>query len=192
MELPEQIESERIILKYSDPTFELAKRLFEIVEKSRETLREWLPWVDKVNSIEDEFTGFLMHVQKKRKEKTGFGYVIFHKETDEILGCVDLIDINDTNKTAEIGFWLSNDAVGHGYMKEAVLALESEAFKAGINRIAIRNDVENVRSANVAKKANYVLEAVIRQDCWDDYHKSFRDTNVWSKLFSEWKTQQRG
>lgn len=193
MQLPEQIESERIILKHPlKPTFKLAEELYAIVDKSRNTLREWLPWVDKTNSVEDEFTGFLVgSCQKNWEEGCGFAYILYQKETNQILGIVDLFQINEKNQSAEIGFWLSDSATGHGYMQEAVLALESEGFKAGLNRIIIRNDTLNMRSAHVAERCGYVLEGVMRQDIWDDYHQHLRDTNIWSKLKSEWEEEQK-
>ena len=72
-------------------------------------------------------------------------------------------------------------------MKEAVLALETEAFKAGINRIVIKNDTQNSRSMRVAEQCGYVLEGVMRQDAWDEYHQRLRDTNVWAKLKADWE-----
>lgn len=193
MQLPEQIESERIILKHPlKPTFKLAEELYAIVDKSRNTLREWLPWVDKTNSVEDEFTGFLVgSCQKNWEEGCGFAYILYQKETNQILGIVDLFQINEKNQSAEIGYWLSDDATGHGYMQEAVRALESEAFQNGLNRIIIRNDTLNMRSAHVAERCGYILEGVMRQDCWDDYHQHLRDTNIWSKLKSEWEKEQK-
>ena len=191
MQLPEQIESERIILKHPiNPTFELAKTLYKIVDESRTTLRKWLPWVDKTNSPEDEFTGFFIGIyQKHWKEGSGVTYLIYQKETNQILGIVDLFHINEKNQSAEIGFWLSDSATGHGYMQEAVRALEKVAFELGINRIVIKNDTLNLRSAHVAKRCGYILEGIMRQDAWDDFHHCLRDTNIWSKLKSEWKKQ---
>ena len=136
MKLPEQIESERIILKKSVPSFELATKLDAVADKSRETLREWQPWVDKTNSPEDEYTHYLVEwCQKHWDEGTGFAYLIVLKETEGIIGCVDIYHISKEDKSGELGYWLSNDAVGHGYMQEALKILEKEAFKAGLNRI---------------------------------------------------------
>lgn len=192
MQLSEQIETERLILKHPlNPTFELAKELYAVVDESRETIREWLPWPNKTNSPEDEFSGYLMGLYKKNwDEKTGCAYLIYHKETNRFLGVVDLIHISEENKSGEIGYWLSDKATGHGYMQEAVRALEAEAFQAGINRIVIRNDTQNLRSARVAEKTGYTLEGIMRQDAWDDYHKRLRDTNIWAKLKSDWEKQR--
>ena len=60
-----------------------------------------------------------------------------------------------------------------------------------INRIIIKNDTHNLRSVHVAERCGYVLEGVMRQDLWDDYHGRLRDTNIWSKLKSEWEKEQK-
>jgi hypothetical protein len=44
---PEKIDCERIILKKHN--IDLAYTMFEYVEKDRERLREFLPWVDSTN-----------------------------------------------------------------------------------------------------------------------------------------------
>jgi RimJ/RimL family protein N-acetyltransferase len=72
-------------------------------------------------------------------------------------------------------------------MSEALAALEKEVFGQGINRIYIGNDTRNIRSVNVAKRAGYHLDGVLRQNRWDDYSQSFVDSNVWSKLKEEYK-----
>ena len=192
MQLSEQIETERLILKHPlNPTFELAKELYAVVDESRETIREWLPWPDKTNSPEDEFNGFLMNWYKKHwDEKDGFAYLIYPKETNRFAGVIDLMHISEENKSGEIGYWLGDNATGYGYMTEAVRALETAAFQAGINRIIIGNDTQNLRSVHVAKRAGYILEGIMRQDAWDDYHKRLRDTNIWAKLKSDWEKER--
>ncbi len=188
MKLPESINAERIVLKgLTTPSFELAKSLYAVADKSRNTLREWLPWVDKTHSAEDEYTHYLVEwCQAHWKAETGFAYLVMLKETKQILGCIDFFNVSQEKKSGEIGFWLASDAVGHGYMQEAAHALEDAVFKVGFNRIVIRNDTKNLRSAYMSERCGYVLEGVMRQDRWNECHQCWRSTNIWSKLKSEW------
>lgn len=189
MRLAQKIDSERIVLEHpARPTFKLAEKLYEVVDKSRDTLREWFPWVDKTNSAEDEYNYYLVGVcQKKWENKSAFGYLIYQKKTRKILGNINLCSVDEKNHSAEIGYWLAKDAVGYGYMQEAIRALEKVAFSVGINRIVIKNDVKNLRSTRVAERSGYIFEGIMRQDAWDECHNCFRNTNIWSKLKSEWK-----
>ena len=190
MKLPQKIEAERIILKgLNKPSFRLATALYAAVDSSRTSLREWLPWPDKMHAPEDEYAYLVNWAHAHWKEGTGFAYLIQPKKQNIILGCIDILKISDTHKSGEIGYWLVDTAAGHGYMQEAVRALESAAFTAGLNRIIIRNDTHNQRSINVTKRTGYTLEGIMRQDAWDDFHKCMRDTNLWSKLKAEWEKQ---
>lgn len=193
LNMPEKIEGERIVLVRPFPaTFELAKEIFEKVELSRNTLRDWLPWVDGTKTPEDEYTNWLVNwVEKHWKEGCGFAYIIRDKKTNTLLGAIDLMEYSESDQSAQIGYWLSDDAVGHGYMTEAVRMVEKTAFELGLNRITITNDTKNTRSVNVPKRCGYHLDGVMRKDKWDKRWESFRDTNVWSKLKSEWLAEQK-
>lgn len=185
---PKKIDSERIILKHPiRPSFKLAKEIFDKVELSRKTLREWLSWVDGTKRPEDRYAWLVNGAQKSWETGEGYAYLIRNKKTQDLLGVIDLMDYNEKHKSAEIGYWLSDDAVGHGYMTEAVKALETIAFKKGLNRITIRTDTHNIRSDNVPKRCGYYLEGMLRSCKWDKIHKRFSDIHIWAKLKSDWK-----
>jgi len=186
MDFSSQIKTERLILQRPYPvTFDLAHELFETVKASREHIAEWLSWAKTMASAEEEFTVLKNHYEKKWDEQESFAYLIRLSDTGELLGVIDLININLKHHSAEIGFWLKKSACGNGYMTEAVLGLEKEAFKQGFHRIVIGNDPENIKSVNVAKKAGYHFEGVLRQNRFDETRQEFRDSNVWSKLETE-------
>lgn len=185
MDFPFQIKTERLVLERPFPaTFELAEELYDVVNQSRAHLAEWLPWAETLNSAEDEFV-CLKSYEQKWNEQTGFAYLIRKKDTGELLGVVDLVHVNQKYMSTEIGYWLKESACGHGYMTEAVLGLEKEAFKQGFHRIVIGNDTENLKSANVAKNAGYHLDGIMRDDRFSTAKNRFRSSNVWSKLASE-------
>lgn len=185
MEMPEKITSERLVLERPYPSFDLAKEIFALVELSRNTLRLWLPWVDTTIRAEDEFAFLNNYCVSGWENKSGFPYVIRLASTKELLGTIDLMKVDEQHKSGEIGYWLSDSAVGFGYMQEAVRCLEKVAFEQGLNRIVIRNDTRNIRSANVAKRCDYHLDGIMRQDRWDNISQQLVDTNVFSKLKSE-------
>ena len=186
LKMPDKIRSERIVLERPiQPTFKLAEEIFKKVDLSRKTLREWLSWVDGTKRPEDRYSWLVNGAQKNWETGTGYAYLIRDKKTLSLLGVIDLMDYSEKHKSAEIGYWLSDDAVGYGYMTEAVKVLEATAFKRGLNRIVIRTDTQNIRSDNVPKRCGYYLEGTLRSCKWDAMHKRFSDIHVWSKLKSE-------
>ena len=185
MLLSEKLETKRLTLERPKPSFELAQEIFTYVQLSLSNLQPWLPWANNAYSVEDEFVYLLNWCDKHWKERTGFAYLIRDKAINRFLGVIDVVKIDDKNKIAEIGYWLQNNALGQGYMREAVLTVEKQCFLAGINRIEIRNDTRNISSANVARRAGYHLDGVLRQDKWSTYDNKYVDSNVWSKLRGE-------
>ena len=183
MDFKEKLEGKRIVLlRPYPPTFDLAQKIFAEVIVSQENLRPWLPWANKEYKQEDAFVYLTDWCEKSWNEKKGFAYIICDKQTGKFMGCIDAMDINDKHKSCEIGYWISINYQGNGYMHEALELLEAECFRAGINRIVISNDTRNIRSANVAKRAGYHLDGILRQNRWDGYANMFVDSNVWSKI----------
>jgi len=59
------------------------------------------------------------------KEGSNFQIVILDKESKDFLGCGGVHHID--RKTPELGIWIKKSAHGHGYGKEAVIALKEWA-----------------------------------------------------------------
>jgi len=176
---------DRIILKRTKPDLKLAKKMFEAVDANREYLREWLEWVDETKSHEDSMKTFEEREPRVQEGKT-IQYAIYLGK--ELIGTIALFDIDENNKTGEIGYWLSKEHASKGLTTEALRILEYEAFEnLGINRIQIKCDVGNKASARVAEKAGYVFEGELRDDSYSPYFKEFRNTLLFSKIKSEWK-----
>jgi RimJ/RimL family protein N-acetyltransferase len=65
----------------------------------------------------------------------------------------------------EIGYWARTSQTGHGYITEAVNGVVRLAIDTlGANRLEIRCDTKNDRSAAVAKRVGFVLEGTLRCD----------------------------
>lgn len=156
----EELRGERVIVR--PYRIEDAEALKEAVEESREHLRPWMPWADSHRSIEESRDWLLrMSAKLLLREELGFG--IWHAETGQYLGGVGLHPRNWEIRSFEVGYWLRKSAEGKGYTIEAVRLLVQfalEELKA--NRIEIRCDERNVRSAAVARRLGFKQEALLR------------------------------
>lgn len=136
-----------------------------------------------MQSVQDE-KDFIKNSLKRWKENTLFEFGIFRKSDDKYIGNIGAHSISWGRHSCELGYWILGDFEGQGYMSEAVLALEAELFKLGFNRVQIRCNNTNKRSANVPRACGYKHEGTIRQDGID--LGKFRDTMVFGKLKKEW------
>jgi ribosomal-protein-serine acetyltransferase len=189
MFFPKKIIADRIILQHPQkPTFKLAQELYTVADASRNSILPWLAWPDDMKCAEDEFVYLNDWVHKKWIEREGCSYIIRCKKTNNILGGIDFLHIDEDNRSGEIGYWLATNAVGNGFITEALQALENVIFQLNYNRIIIRNDTRNIRSVNVAKRNGYHLDGIMRQIKYLKKEKCFIDINIWSKIKDDIKT----
>lgn len=81
-----------------------------------------------------------------------FRWGIALKENGELIGCIDVIAIEDEDRTAEIGYVLSHGYWGKGIMTEAVGAVIKELWKCGFIKIKAVHADENTASGRVMEK----------------------------------------
>jgi len=177
------LNGKRISLKRNVPGEDLAKAMFETIDSNREYLGKWLPWEKLTLKVEDSMN-YLSDTDEKIKkgEKMDYGIYLGGK----YVGNIGLMGISNQDKSGEIGYWISSEVAGNGYMTEALGILEKELFdNFDFNRIRIKCDERNVVSAAVAKKCGYTLEGKMREDAYSEYFGDFRNTLLFSKLRSD-------
>lgn len=179
LEYPQNIQCGEFMLEKIDPTFDNARRIFEIVDKERGFLAEFLDWIDVSNRPEDMY----VHMYNVSKTDNGSYYIIYQ---GNIVGSVGVGISSKKHKIAEISYWLSKEYNGRGIMTRSVKAIEKFAFEnLDVNRIEIIMDITNSRSESVAQRAGYVKEGTRRQSYM--FRRQLRDVFVYSKLKSEWE-----
>jgi ribosomal-protein-serine acetyltransferase len=158
----EELRGERVLVRpYRESD---AQALFEAVGESREHLRPWLPFADAHQSIE-ESRDWILHQMAQWLLRENLNGVLCDKETGRYLGGIGLHPHNWDIGKFEIGYWLRASAAGHGYMTEAVKLLTDYAFThLSANRVQIRCDENNIRSAAIPRRLGFVQEACMRND----------------------------
>ena len=186
MNFKEELFGERLVLRQTRPTMEMAELIFNTVDANREHLRPFSPWEKNDDSVES-----CLKYLKDKEPKTEAGdrveYGIFIKDPDTYIGNIQVFNISRENRCGEFGYWLTKDATGHGYMREAVHILEKECFTGlNLHRIQITCDVLNEASTKVIKACGYTYEGTLREDMVDEYRDTMRNTLMFSKLRSEY------
>lgn len=87
-------------------------------------------------------------------QNNGFKYRwgITLKSTNELIGCIDAVDISDNGKTATMGYLLSYEYWNKGYITEALKAVINRMFADGFTKIQAEHHIENPASGSVMKK----------------------------------------
>ena len=106
-----------------------------------------------------------------------------------IVGAISLVEINQLDSRAELGYWIGKPFWGNGYCTEAAIAILSYAFQElALNRVSARHLARNPASARVLEKIGMSREGVLRQHNkkWD----TFEDVVVHGILAAEWSDRK--
>ena len=152
--------------------------IFAAVDRNRQHLRRWLPWVDRTRSAED-IGVFLEHARAAfaRGEELHAGIWI----AGQLAGAVGHHKIDSANRSTSIGYWLSTAAEGKGIMTRSCRTLLRYLFaERGLHRVEIRCATGNTRSCAIPARLGFTHEGVLREAEW--VNDRYYDLAVWSLL----------
>lgn len=160
MPLFEELRGERVIVRpYRE---EDAAALQEAVAESREHVRPWLPFADHHQTV-DESRDWILHCMAKWLLREDMLTSLWDAETGRYVGGSGLHPRNWDVGFFEIGYWIRASAEGRGYITGAVKLQTDFAFAhLGANRVMIRCDARNTRSASVPRRLGFVEEGRLR------------------------------
>ncbi|MDQ0062569.1 GNAT family N-acetyltransferase [Paenibacillus harenae] len=179
LQIPESFETKRLIIRA--PLWEDGAMVNEAVKQSIDELRPWMLWAKQIPSVEDSEI-----ISRQGRvhflERSDLRLYLIHKTTGQFIGSSGLHRIDWEARKFEIGYWVNTLFSGQGYMTEAVEGITRFAIdELQANRIEIRCDARNIRSARVAERLGFTKEGILRSDkC--DVNGIIRDTIVFSKV----------
>ncbi len=186
----DELRGERVVVRpYRESD---AADLRAAVEESREHIRPWLPFADDHKTL-DESRDWIIRCAARWLLREDFIVGLWDAASGEFVGGSGLHPRDWQVPSFEIGYWLRASAQGKGYMHEAVQLLTDYAF-ASLNaqRVLIRCDARNARSAAVAERLGFVREARLRHDSIAN-DGTVRDTLIFSLIPSDprWPERRR-
>lgn len=162
LDIPAELLGDRVVLRaFRD---EHAPSLWDAVEASRENLKRWMPWVNDHNSP-DFSREYVRRMQAKWILREDLPMGIWRDADKQFIGATGLHRIDWTIPAMEIGYWIRPDAEGKGFVTEAVKLITGFAFlHLRAERVTIRCDSKNLRSAAVPPRAGFLHEATMRHE----------------------------
>ena len=160
-----------------------AAELLSLVARNEAYLRVWLPWLDRCSTVETMRSRIAAWADESAKGESLHLAIRLH---GEMVGAVGYNTISTFNRSATIGYWLSEHMRGRGVMSRAVRGLVGYGFaQRGLNRQVIAAATENHASRKVAERLGFRFEGVAREAEWIYGRKV--DHAVYAVLASEWK-----
>ncbi len=178
MDIPESIESERLIIRA--PRTGDGAAVNAAVRESIADLRPWMPWAKEIPT-QEESEALVRRKQAEFMAREDLMLLMFLKDGTYVGGS-GLHRIDWAVPKFEIGYWVRSSLTGRGYMTEAVNAIAAFAFDTlRARRVEIRMEDRNVRSWRVAERCGFHLDGLLRHDAIA-IDGTLRNTRIYSRI----------
>lgn len=156
--------------------------IFQTIDRFREELGEWLPFVEFTDGEQD-----IINFITRNNEKKDLSFCVMYD--NQFAGLCGLKDVDMGNLKAEIGYWISPEFQNKGLATSASKALIKYAFdELALNRIQICVGTKNAKSIRVVEKLKFKFEGIERDG--ELLTNGFHDVNVYSLLKKEYENNQ--
>lgn len=174
LKVDDEIELRLVELRDVDP-------LQALIERNLDHLRRWMPWANESASRDDLVSWVRLSLQR-HVEGGGFYAAICYRQ--EIAGTVGL-EIDQRQRSAEIGYWLDRDLQGRGVVTRSVRAVVEACFgELGLHRVEILCAPGNDRSCAVARRLGFLNEGTLREA--ERIGDRYQDLAVYGMLAADW------
>jgi RimJ/RimL family protein N-acetyltransferase len=181
-DFPDHFETERLLIRA--PKAGDGVPIHAAIQESLESLQPWMPWATADETVE-ELETFLRTMAARFTLREDLPLMLWRKSDGLYVGGSGLHRMDWRVPRFEIGYWVRTSLEGQGYITEAVNGITQFAFEVlGAERIEIRCDALNERSAAVARRTGYTLEGKLRRDSLNTQGQ-LRDSLIFSKIRGE-------
>jgi ribosomal-protein-serine acetyltransferase len=156
-----------------------AHLLLALIERNRERH----PEIPQLYSLDDAGT-YIKRDLALFADNKGLGVGIWYQ--GDLAGGVRYHEIDWSNRSTELGYWLGAAFEGKGLVTRACRIMIDHAFhELGLKRVVISCAKENERSRAVAERLGFTQEGILRQSEW--LKDRFVDQVIYGMLVNEWQ-----
>jgi ribosomal-protein-serine acetyltransferase len=157
--------------------------VFATVERNRDYLREWLPWVDSTRSAQDIREFIARSEAKFTVSQAPDAGIWIGGAFGGSIGCHQ---IDWANRHTSIGYWIDRAQQRKGVMTCCSIAMLDYLFEdLMLHRVEIRCATGNHRSCAIPQRLGFTREGVAHEAEW--VNDRWLDLVVWAMTAGDWK-----
>lgn len=150
--------------------------MMQLYLRNRDFFQQYSPKRDEAYYTYERHLKSIKNAIEARKSDREYSFGIFLRETDELIGDIDLTGVlRNVLQSSYIGYSLDRDHNGKGIMTEAVKLVVDFGFKQlHLHRIVAGVMPTNLGSIRVLEKAGFEKEGIARKNVkingkWEDH-----------------------
>ncbi len=151
----------QIYLQPFSDEIQIATEFFTLTNNNREYLRQWLPWLDFVQTVADTHKFLQDNTQSDKIGTTCNFFICKDNQINDdqtkdyqIIGTIGLREIN--KDSAVVGYWLDQTHSGQGITTNALQQLIQIVQKRQLSKtLILRCNPNNIASQKIAKKCGF-------------------------------------
>lgn len=138
---------------------------FELVQKNRKRLEDFFAGTVSRTATLSDTRDFLNEIVQLITDKKYFPYIIVDDTDDQIIGFLDLKNIDWNIPKSEMGCYIDEDYANNGITTKAFKLFCDYSFKRfSFKKLFLRTHVSNIAAQSVAEKCGFEKEGIIRRD----------------------------
>lgn len=141
------------IRKY-DPN--LSEYVFNLIQKQRERLAQYLSWPYKIRSL-DAQKEFALQAEQQWQSDKAYHFQVF--SDSQFSGAISIHSLNFNERSFEFGYWVDESHEGKGVIGRSLSALMNEMNHKGWKKAIITCRSDNYRSQRIAIRMGMALES---------------------------------
>ncbi|WMT39701.1 GNAT family protein [Paenibacillus sp. D2_2] len=165
-----------------------AEKLFNLIDKNRNHIGEWLKFPSITLKVDDS-RNFIENVRMRFARNEGYWLGIWME--NKLVGSIGFIYLDQENKKTEIGYWIGKEYEGRGIITKTVKVLIEYVFNnLTFNKIEIGVATDNLRSRSIPEKLGFKLEGTIRD--YEYINGKYHDRLIYGLKSNEWQVMPLG
>ena len=147
-------ETERLVLRRFEKSD--AENMFKNYCNDDEVTK-YLRWKSH-KTVEDTISYVENFVLPDYENEFVYRWAIVLKDIGEVIGCIDVVELDNKKKSVELGWVIGKEYWGRGIMPEAGIVVRDYLFDEGFVRVSAHHNVENKKSGRVMEKIGMTYE----------------------------------
>ena len=152
------------------PDLSRSQEMHQLIVNFSNLHREFLTWADDNSSEETVFSNMSIASKNFSEDRDEYKFLIINNHTNQLVGCISLFIRHAQIPYFEIGYWLSTQAMGYGFITEACILVRDLAYHhLKSKRLEIRMARRNIRSSKLAERCGFYCEEILKNNRIDGF-----------------------